>query len=47
MRLDTNRLSHKPKTDELCAVYGEGKFIGVAKANDENELVPVKRFMSE
>lgn len=44
VRLDTSRLSLKPKTNELCRVYYEGEFLGVARANDSGELIPVKRF---
>jgi len=44
VRLDTSRLTRMPKINELCRVYYEGEFLGVAKANDSGELIPVKRF---
>lgn len=44
VRLDAQRLAYRPKTDELCAVYAGGSFVGVARVNEETELVSVKRF---
>ncbi len=44
VRLDTSRLERMPKTNELCRVYYEGEFLGVARSNDSGELIPVKRF---
>lgn len=47
VRLDADRLAEKPPLDELIRVYGNGEFIGVAKVNEERELVSVKRFVNE
>lgn len=47
VRLDADRLAEKPPIDELVRVYGNGGFIGVAKVNEERELVSVKRFVNE
>ena len=47
VRLDADRLAEKPPLDELIRVYGNGGFLGVAKVNEERELVPVKRFVNE
>ncbi len=47
VRLDTARLEQPLQAGELCRVYADGSFIGIAKANDENELVSVKRFISD
>lgn len=47
VRLDADRLSEKPPTDELLRVYGNGEFLGIAKVNEERELVSVKRFINE
>ena len=47
VRLDADRLAEKPPIDELVRVYGNGEFLGVAKVNEERELVCVKRFVNE
>ena len=47
VRLDSDRLAEKPPIDELVRVYGNGEFLGVAKVNEERELVSVKRFVNE
>lgn len=47
VRLDADRLDEKPPIDELVRVYGNGEFLGVAKVNEEHELVSVKRFVNE
>lgn len=47
VRLDADRLAEKPPIDELVRVYGNGEFLGVAKVNEERELVSVKRFVNE
>ena len=47
MRLDADRLAEKPPLDTLLRVYGNGEFLGVAKVNEERELVSVKRFVNE
>ena len=47
VRLDADRLAEKPPLDELIRVYGNGEFLGVAKVNEERELVSVKRFVNE
>lgn len=47
VRLDADRLAEKPPIDELIRVYGKGGFLGVAKVNEERELVSVKRFVNE
>ncbi|MGN0669545.1 MAG: tRNA pseudouridine(55) synthase TruB [Oscillospiraceae bacterium] len=47
VRLDADRLAEKPPFDELIRVYGNGEFLGVAKVNEERELVSVKRFVNE
>ena len=47
VRLDADRLAEKPPLDELVRVYGNGEFLGVAKVNEERELVSVKRFINE
>lgn len=47
VRLDADRLSHKPEKEKLCSVYAEGEFLGVARVNADNELVSVKRFRNE
>ena len=47
VRLDADRLAEKPPLDELIRVYGNGGFLGVAKVNEERELVSVKRFVNE
>ena len=47
VRLDADRLAEKPPLDELIRVYGNGEFLGVAKVNEESELVSVKRFVNE
>ncbi len=47
VRLDADRLAEKPPIDELIRVYGNGEFLGVAKVNEERELVSVKRFVNE
>lgn len=47
VRLDADRLAEKPPLDTLLRVYGNGEFLGVAKVNDERELVSVKRFVNE
>lgn len=47
VRLDAGRLSAMPEKDRLLRVYAGGGFLGVAKVNDENELVSVKRFAAE
>ena len=44
VRLDADRLAYKPEADRLCRISGADGFIGVAKVNGENELVPIKRF---
>ena len=47
VRLDADRLAEKPPLDELIRVYGNGGFLGVAKVNEERELISVKRFVNE
>ena len=47
VRLDADRLAEKPPLDTLLRVYGNGEFLGVAKVNEERELVSVKRFVNE
>lgn len=47
VRLDADRLAEKPPLDTLLRVYGNGGFLGVAKVNEERELVSVKRFVNE
>lgn len=47
VRLDADRLAEKPPIDVLVRVYGNGEFLGVAKVNEERELVSVKRFVNE
>lgn len=47
VRLDADRLAEKPPIDELLRVYGNGEFLGIAKVNEERELVSVKRFINE
>ena len=47
VRLDADRLAEKPSIDELVRIYGNGEFLGVAKVNEERELVSVKRFVNE
>ena len=47
VRLDADRLAEKPPVDELLRVYGNGEFLGIAKVNEERELVSVKRFINE
>lgn len=47
VRLDADRLAEKPPVDELLRVYGNGEFLGIAKVNEECELVSVKRFINE
>ncbi|MGN0639638.1 MAG: tRNA pseudouridine(55) synthase TruB [Oscillospiraceae bacterium] len=47
VRLDADRLAEKPPLDTLLRVYGNGDFLGVAKVNEERELVSVKRFVNE
>lgn len=47
VRLDADRLAQKPPIDKLIRVYGNGGFLGVAKVNEERELVSVKRFVNE
>lgn len=47
VRLDADRLAEKPPLDELLRVYGNGGFLGVAKVNEERDLVSVKRFINE
>lgn len=44
VRLDADRLAHRPASEQLCTVYAAGEFLGVAKVNGENELQSVKRF---
>ncbi len=44
VRLDAERLSQRPETEQLCRVYADGGFVGLAKVNTENELQSVKRF---
>ena len=47
VRLDADRLAEKPPLDVLLRVYGNGEFLGIAKVNEERELVSVKRFINE
>lgn len=47
VRLDADRLAEKPSLDVLLRVYGNGEFLGIAKVNEERELVSVKRFINE
>ena len=47
VRLDADRLAEKPPLDVLLRVYGNGEFLGIAKVNEERELVSVKRFVNE
>ncbi len=47
VRLDTARLAQIPEIGQLCRVYAGDEFLGIAKANEENELVSVKRFPKE
>lgn len=47
VRLDVDRLAEKSPLDELIRVYGNGGFLGVAKVNEERELISVKRFVNE
>ena len=47
VRLDADRLAEKPPIEKLLRVYGNGEFLGVAKVNEERELVSVKRFVNE
>ena len=47
VRLDADRLAEKPPIDELIRVYRNGEFLGVARVNEERELVSVKRFVNE
>lgn len=44
VRLDAARLNARPNDDRLCTVYGSEGFIGIAKTNEQDELVSVKRF---
>ncbi|MGN1119160.1 MAG: tRNA pseudouridine(55) synthase TruB [Oscillospiraceae bacterium] len=44
VRLDADRLRVRPETDVLCSVYTSSGFTGVAKVNEQAELVSVKRF---
>ena len=47
VRLDADRLAEKTPFDELIRVYRNGEFLGVARVNEERELVSVKRFVNE
>lgn len=47
VRLDAARLSELPPRDVHCTVYGNGRFFGLARINEENELVSLKRFPVE
>lgn len=47
VRLDADRLSKKPSADRHCAVFGGGRFFGIARINAENELESVKRIPIE
>lgn len=46
VRLDAERLAEKPPVDALLRIYSDkGEFLGLGKANSENELFSVKRFL--
>ncbi len=47
VRLDADRLAYRPEAEQLCRVYAEDSFVGLAKVNSEAELVSVKRFSNE
>lgn len=47
VRLDAERLSSRPELGQLCRVFGGGSFFGIARVNEENELVSVKRIPNE
>lgn len=47
VRLDADRLSKKSSADRPCAVFGGGRFFGIARINAENELESVKRIPIE
>ncbi len=47
VRLDTDRLEQKLLSGQLCRVYAGEEFLGIATANEERELVSVKRFPKE
>ncbi|MGN0686889.1 MAG: tRNA pseudouridine(55) synthase TruB [Oscillospiraceae bacterium] len=48
VRLDADRLACRPDdTQAPCAVFGGGRFFGLAKINTDNELESIKRFPLE
>lgn len=50
VRLDSERICEKPSdynSDEFLRVYAKGDFIGIAKINEQGELVSVKRFCED
>ena len=47
VRLDVRRLDTPPQCGQPCRVYAGEDFLGIVKANEENELVSVKRFAKE
>lgn len=44
VRLDADRLAWRPAVGELCTVWADEEFVGLAKVSEEAELVSVKRF---
>ncbi len=50
VRLDAERIAEKPSdytAEELLRVYANGDFLGIARINEQSELVSVKRFCDD